>query len=254
MEESELEERLKSLEQSLNEIAKRLDSLDREKSLNPLVESLTRLKLDMRSFLNTRSSEEITETITKTYYELGIKLNEGVKITDLLETDFWKQRQLEKLNYEELKFEILHLMSLDSNFIDQRGSIAISNELWFLEREPNRVVKYGDFIVRLNLLSGNLFKFQDVENITENKYGTRFKYQGKEYEWVFSEKESWIDWYFFVELMVLINDEKPGNKDFYMIPKEDGEIFCYLTRNRAIQLRKILGLKEIHTVFERLSF
>lgn len=200
--------------------------------------------------------EKLREGLTQ-LGSLGIKLNTGVSINHLLEDDLYGTLALNHKVGGEFYTHLVYLLGCWK--LEKEGEQWISNDycnrVWYRDGETDSFVPYGDFIERMNEVSGNRFDFSEVENLNicpldleedeyekareqypdaDGYYGCSFKLKGKSYQWMFEGEDDWIDPEFYFRFFNLVEAEYGAEEATCYLYFEFGQglVIIYLPRKQ----------------------
>lgn len=160
---------------------------------------------------------------------MGIQLNPRLKALDLTTDSYY-----EHLLYQEglmggYYTYLLYLLGcwklekVDEEWVSR----DYCDQVWYRDGETDADVPYGDFVKRLNKMSGDKFDFTEIENINISPedlpddfekdaldfeyngggyYGCSFKLKGKLHQWLFEGEDDWMDPKFFDCFFKLIKE------------------------------------------------
>lgn len=121
------------------------------------------------------------------------------------------------------------------------GFRPLCEQIWTFNFERDQSVEYGDFIQRLNKMTGNVLDFQDVKTIyrevEEMGCGVEFKYKSNYFRWDFIYNNDWTDFDFFHKFLGLV--ESDLDKKFYSSHFNTMSIL-YISDESATEIKKRL--------------
>ncbi len=118
----------------------------------------------------------------------------------------------------ESEFNEAIIQMLGSSSYDPQGELKpLSEQVWTFDFERDESVEYGDFIHRLNKMTGYILDFQEVKTIYHEiekmGCGVEFKYKSKDFRWDFVYNNDWTDFNFFHKFLELVENDL--DKKFY---------------------------------------
>lgn len=203
------------------------------------------------------------EEVLKTLQPIGLKLNKDISPADLMACDIFQYLELDSKTDGEFYTNFVYLMSCfkDVHINNQLSFADHCDQLWWCDGETDSSVDYGDFIIRLNKMSGNKFEFTDVENIDLSMleeeeledtslladreighFGTNFKLKGKTYHWMFEGEDDWLDFNFFDRFIKLIAAEYGSYEaeKYLSFGYSQGMVVCYIEHEHQPEFIRLL--------------
>lgn len=167
----------------------------------------------------------------QTLSELGLCLNEGVTIQDLL--DSWGRTA-----YERKPFDLI-FVALGSE-VEREPWGAICTSVWHFDTEC--IYMPGDYVQivkRLALLSGDPNYLTDVSDHVDLAAGSawlKYTVNGKERFWTVDVHDDWVDT---MVLFYLFDDLARDGHQFYSISNGQMMTLFYLDMERATKLSNL---------------
>lgn len=172
------------------------------------------------------------EAQLKTLDGLGLSLNQGVTIDDLLYS-FGREA------YEDEPFDLV-LFILGAQVEREPWGRDFSDHVWHFDTEC--IVDTGDYVTiaqKLCALSGVPHRLQDLVDCVDhgaNEAWIKYRVDGKERHWKIDLMDDWAD---MLTISYLIDDIEQDGKRFYFKDNGQARLMFYLDEDTATQLNKL---------------
>lgn len=189
------------------------------------------------------SQQQELEYIVKRLNDLGIKLNERLKIDDLKDTEFWYETQLEEKRGLELSYYVFYMMCYTYELRPSREYFPTSEDLFMFNFYWGSPVQYDQMLVNLIRLTKIKFDISDIENIYNYEKecaGLKFTLNDIRHEFILKYEHDAIDWGFFEKFKEVFSPYL--TKKFYRIP-DNHIMVLYTDEDTILKLASFLNLK-----------
>ncbi len=236
---SELENEIAKLKKEYQFIHKYMNKLN--KDLSRINVKTASYEYNLNLFFKEKSIEERFTFCIEAFKENGIKINNSFDYNDIRNVDSWNDWELDTLGFTEFKRNLFNIFALKGVSSKEKKYVPICDSIWYFAGEMEAHVKYGNFLKRLNLMSGNIFPFSEIQNILDPEYGVKFRYKEEEYTWMFKYDSDYPDFTFFDKFRNLVQEDIRDigqGFDYYSI----GENYLYINREQIGFLKMFLAL------------
>ncbi|MFC5471281.1 hypothetical protein ACFPPD_21560 [Cohnella suwonensis] len=166
------------------------------------------------------------------FAELGITLNSGVELEDLLEEN-------SEQSYESEPFDLL-LLTLGGEIFKEEHFLIPSDNIWHFDTEC--IEDHGDYkaiIERLKKLTNlDIHNIKDYIDIENEQAWVSFDYQNKTIKWDLNINDDWVDPEIFDKFTNLISKE--SDKTIVMASLGQDCLIAYMNEEKQKELNKLV--------------